>query len=102
MACAEPVLPRLTSATSTAGRYEGFWEINLNPWTPPPACSSSKKPAAASPIFLAAHFRLPATKPSLPTATSTCELLAEFQAIFAGRGLDAPPSPVAYAKEREP
>jgi myo-inositol-1(or 4)-monophosphatase len=30
------------------------------------------------------------------------ELISEFQAIFAGRGLEELPSPVAYARERKP
>jgi myo-inositol-1(or 4)-monophosphatase len=66
-----------------SGRFDGFWEFNLNPWDT----------AAGVLIVEEAGGKV--------TDFSGGALLREFQEIFAGRGLEELPSPVAYAKGRK-
>jgi myo-inositol-1(or 4)-monophosphatase len=85
-----------------AGRYEGFWEFNLNPWDTAAGVLIVEEAGGRVTDFSGGPFQIASHETLASNGHIHGELLAEFQAIFAGRGLDAPPSPVAYAKEREP
>jgi len=89
----------LDLASVAAGRFDGFWEFNLNPWDV----------AAGALIVTEAGGRITDIhggpfdhrKPSETLATNGLihqECMDQFAAIFAGRGLDELPDPREYKK----
>lgn len=84
-----------------SGRYEGFWEFNLNPWDTAAGVLIVEEAGGRVTDFAGGPFQIDSRETLASNGRIQEELLAEFQAIFAGRGLEEPPSPVAYAKERK-
>jgi myo-inositol-1(or 4)-monophosphatase len=84
-----------------AGRFDGFWEFNLNPWDTAAGVLLVEEAGGRVTDFSGGCFRIASRETLASNGHVHDELLAEFQAIFAGRGLEELPSPVAYhAKER--
>ena len=84
-----------------AGRLDGFWEFNRNPWDT----------AAGVLIVKEAGGRITGTSAGGPFELNSRETLAsnglihdvlvhEFAEIFAGRGLEPLPDPREYAEKR--
>jgi myo-inositol-1(or 4)-monophosphatase len=84
-----------------AGRYDGFWEFNLNPWDTAAGVLMVEEAGGRVTDFAAGPFQIASRETLASNGLVHDALLAEFQAIFAGRGLEELPSPVAYAKERK-
>jgi myo-inositol-1(or 4)-monophosphatase len=84
-----------------AGRYEGFWEFNLNPWDTAAGVLLVEEAGGRVTDFAGGPFQIDSRETLASNGLIHEELVAEFQAIFAGRGLEAPPSPVEYASERK-
>jgi myo-inositol-1(or 4)-monophosphatase len=83
-----------------AGRYEGFWEFNLNPWDTAAGVLIVEEAGGKVTNFAAGEFEISSRETLASNGLVHDALLREFQEIFAGRGLEELPSPVAYAKER--
>jgi myo-inositol-1(or 4)-monophosphatase len=83
-----------------AGRYEGFWEFNLNPWDTAAGVLIVEEAGGRVTDFSGGPFQIDSRETLASNGLVHDELLAEFQAIFAGRGLEDLPSPVEYGKER--
>jgi len=84
-----------------AGRYDGFWEFNLNPWDTAAGVLLVEEAGGRVTDFSGGPFQI-ASRETLASNGHIHEaLLTEFQAIFAGRGLEELPSPVVYAKEHK-
>jgi myo-inositol-1(or 4)-monophosphatase len=83
-----------------SGRYDGFWEFNLNPWDTAAGVLIVEEAGGKVTDFSGGEFQI-ASRETVATNGLVHEaLLGEFAEIFAGRGLEELPSPVAYAKDR--
>ncbi|MGC2248947.1 MAG: inositol monophosphatase family protein [Terriglobales bacterium] len=83
-----------------AGRYEGFWEFNLNPWDTAAGVLIVGEAGGRVTNFSGGPFQIDSRETLASNGLIHDELMGEFQAIFAGRGLEDLPSPVGYGKER--
>jgi len=82
-----------------AGRYDGFWEFNLNPWDTAAGVLMVEEAGGRVTDFAGGPFQIASRETLATNGLVHDALLAEFKAIFAGRGLEELPSPVAYARE---
>jgi len=84
-----------------SGRYDGFWEFNLNPWDTAAGVLIVEEAGGKVTDFSGGQFQIASRETLASNGLVHDALLHEFQEIFAGRGLEALPSPVAYANDRE-
>jgi myo-inositol-1(or 4)-monophosphatase len=83
-----------------SGRYDGFWEFNLNPWDTAAGVLIVQEAGGTVTDFSGGEFQI-ASRETLATNGFVHEaLMREFKEILAGRGLEELPSPVAYSKVR--
>jgi myo-inositol-1(or 4)-monophosphatase len=82
------------------GRFDGFWEFNLNPWDTAAGVLIVQEAGGRVTNFSGGPFRLDSRETLASNGLVHDALIAEFQAILAGRGLEELPSPVEYAKQR--
>jgi myo-inositol-1(or 4)-monophosphatase len=90
----------LDLANVAAGRYDGFWEFNLNPWDTAAGVLIVQEAGGTVTRFDATPFRLDSREVLATNGLIHEEVVANFREIFAGRGLEPLPSPVEYAKSR--
>jgi myo-inositol-1(or 4)-monophosphatase len=90
----------LDLANVAAGRYDGFWEFNLNPWDTAAGVSIVQEAGGKVTCFDGTPFRLDSREVLATNGLIHDEVVANFREIFAGRGLEPLPSPVEYAKTR--
>ncbi len=84
-----------------AGRLDGFWEFNLNPWDTSAGVVLVREAGGMVTRFDGSAFTIDSRETVASNGLIHQELLEEFQAIFAGRGLEPLPSPVEFAKTRK-
>ncbi len=84
-----------------AGRLDGFWEFNLNPWDTAAGVLLVREAGGTVTRFDGSAFTIDSRETVASNGLIHQELLEEFQAIFAGRGLEPLPSPVEFAKTRK-
>jgi myo-inositol-1(or 4)-monophosphatase len=82
------------------GRFDGFWEFNLNPWDTAAGVLIVEEAGGRVTTFSGGPFQLDSRETLASNGLVHDALIAEFQAILAGRGLEELPSPVEYAKQR--
>ncbi len=85
-----------------AGRYDGFWEFNLNPWDTAAGVLLVQEAGGTVTRFDGSPFRLSSEEVLASNGIIHRELMQNFAEIFAGRGLEDIPSPVEYAKGHRP
>jgi myo-inositol-1(or 4)-monophosphatase len=83
-----------------AGRFDGFWEFNLNPWDTAAGVLIVEEAGGKVSNFYGGPFQIESKETVASNAIIHQALLAEFKAIFEGRGLDPLPDPREYAKTR--
>jgi len=81
-----------------AGRYDGFWEFNLNPWDTAAGVLILEESGGKVSRFDGSPFELNSRETVATNALIHDELLSEFEKVFSGRGLDALPDPKAYTR----
>jgi myo-inositol-1(or 4)-monophosphatase len=81
-----------------AGRLDGFWEFNLNPWDTAAGVLIAEEAGARVTTFDGSPFQIDSRETLASNGLVHDALLKEFDAIFHGRGLDELPSPIEYAK----
>jgi myo-inositol-1(or 4)-monophosphatase len=84
-----------------AGRFDGFWEFNLNPWDTAAGVLMVEEAGGRVTDFSGGEFKIVSRETLASNGLVHDALLHEFQEIFAGRGLEGLPSPVAYANARK-
>jgi len=84
-----------------SGRFDGFWEFNLNPWDTAAGVLMVEEAGGKVTDFSGGEFQIASRETLASNGLVHAALLHEFQEIFAGRGLEELPSPVAYAKDRK-
>jgi myo-inositol-1(or 4)-monophosphatase len=90
----------LDLANVACGRYDGFWEFNLNPWDTAAGVLLVQEAGGTVTRFDHSPFRLDSREVLASNGLIHEELTVNFAEIFAGRGIEALPSPVEYAKTR--
>lgn len=91
----------LDLANVACGRYDGFWEFNLNPWDTAAGVLLVQEAGGNVTRFDGSPFRLDSREVLASNGLFHHELIREFEAIFAGRGLEELPSVVEYARTRK-
>lgn len=91
----------LDLANVASGRYDGFWEFNLNPWDTAAGVLLVLEAGGTVTRFDGSTFRLDSREVLASNGLIHRELLGNFEAIFAGRDLEGLPSPVNYAETRD-
>lgn len=90
----------LDLANVACGRYDGFWEFNLNPWDTAAGVLLVREAGGMVTRFDGSPFLLNSREVLASNAIIHQELMDNFAEIFAGRGLEEIPSPVEYARQR--
>ncbi|HEY6351689.1 MAG TPA: inositol monophosphatase family protein [Candidatus Angelobacter sp.] len=81
------------------GRYDGFWEFNLNSWDTAAGVLLVGEAGGKVTNFTGGHFDISSREVLASNSLVHDELLAEFKNIFAGR-VEGLPSPVEYFQSR--
>lgn len=79
-----------------AGRYDGFWEFNLNPWDTAAGVLIVEEAGGQVTRFDGSPFELNSRETVASNGLLHEALLAEFRDIFAGRGMEPLPDPREY------
>jgi len=90
----------LDLANVACGRYDGFWEFNLNPWDTAAGMLLVEEAGGIVTRFDGSPYRLDSREVLASNGLIHQELMTNFAEILAGRGLEELPSPVEYAKSR--
>ena len=91
----------LDLASVAAGRVDGFWEFNLNPWDTAAGTLIVEEAGGRVTRFDGSPFRMDSREVLASNGLIHEALMREFQEIFAGRGLEELPNPVEFARQRE-
>lgn len=81
------------------GRFDGFWEFNLNPWDTAAGVLIVEEAGGRVSDFHGGRFQLNSRETLASNGSIHDALLDEFGQIFAGRGLEPLPDPREYAKQ---
>ncbi len=82
-----------------AGRFDGFWEFNLNPWDTAAGVLIVQEAGGKVTDFQGGPFQLNSRETLASNGLLHDSLIAEFRQIFAGRGLEPLPDPREYARK---
>ena len=81
-----------------SGRFDGFWEFNLNPWDTAAGVLMVDEAGGKVSRFDGSPFRLDSSETLASNGLVHEALVHEFQEIFAGRGLTPLPEPSEYKR----
>lgn len=81
-----------------SGRFDGFWEFNLNPWDTAAGVLIVEEAGGKVSRFDGAPFELDSRETLASNGLVHDALLHEFQEIFAGRGLVPLPEPSEFKR----
>lgn len=90
----------LDLAYVAAGRMEGFWEFNLNPWDTAAGFLLVEEAGGRISDFSGAKYKLDSREVLASNGLIHGELLDLFREMFAGRDLAAIPTPRQFAAQR--
>jgi myo-inositol-1(or 4)-monophosphatase len=82
------------------GRFDGFWEFNLNPWDTAAGVLIIEEAGGKVTRFDGSPFQIDSRETLASNGPVHEALLHEFHQIFAGRDLQPLPDPREYAKSR--
>jgi myo-inositol-1(or 4)-monophosphatase len=83
------------------GRFDGFWEFNLNPWDTAAGVLMVEEAGGQVTRFDGQPFRLDSKETLASNGLLHDALLREFQAILRGEGLEELPSVAEFARSRK-
>jgi myo-inositol-1(or 4)-monophosphatase len=81
-----------------SGRFDGFWEFNLNPWDTAAGVLIVEEAGGKASRFDGSAFLLDSRETLVSNGLIHDALVNEFREIFSGRGLDPLPDPRAYQR----
>jgi myo-inositol-1(or 4)-monophosphatase len=90
----------LDLAYVAAGRLDGFWEFNLNPWDTAAGILLVEEAGGRVTDFAGQHFRLDSREILASNGLIHAELMGLFRDMFAGRNLSPIPTPQEFAARR--
>lgn len=79
-----------------SGRFDGFWEFNLNPWDTAAGVLIVEEAGGKVTRYDGSPFEIDSRETLASNGLVHDELLREFKEIFAGRGLEPLPLPSEY------
>ncbi len=88
----------LDLASVACGRYDGFWEFNLNAWDTAAGILIVEEAGGKVTGFQGQPLAIADRDVMATNGLVHAELLHEFDEVFAGRGLEPLPDPRAYRK----
>jgi len=91
----------LDLAYVAAGRLEGFWEFNLNPWDTAAGILLVEESGGRITDFSGGRYRIDSREILASNGKIHGELVDLFEAMFAGRDLSPIPTPAEWAANRE-
>jgi myo-inositol-1(or 4)-monophosphatase len=91
----------LDLANVACGRYDGFWEFNLNPWDTAAGVLIVEEAGGVVTNMTGGPFQIESRETLASNGLIHEALKHEFQEIFNGRGLEPLPNPAEYAKNRQ-
>lgn len=80
------------------GRFDGFWEFNLNPWDTAAGVLIVEEAGGKVSRFDGSPFSIDSRETVASNGLVHAALLSEFQQVFAGQGLEPLPDPRGYKK----
>ena len=80
------------------GRFDGFWEFNLNPWDTAAGALIVEEAGGRITRFDGSPFELNSRETLASNGLLHDALVREFEEIFAGRGLEPLPDPRVYQR----
>ena len=83
------------------GRYDAYWEFNLNPWDTAAGVLLVQEAGGTVTGFLGDAFDISSKEVAASNTVLHPEFLKEMQAIFEGRGMEELASPLEYSKTRQ-
>jgi myo-inositol-1(or 4)-monophosphatase len=81
-----------------AGRFDGFWEFNLNPWDTAAGVLIIEEAGGKVTRFDGSPFEINSRETVASNGLIHQALLGEFEDVFAGRGLEPLPDPRVYER----
>jgi myo-inositol-1(or 4)-monophosphatase len=90
----------LDLANVASGRYDGFWEFNLNPWDTSAGSLLVTEAGGKVTRFDGSPFRLDSKETLASNGLLHDEMMRAFAQIMAGQDMDPLPSPEEWAKSR--
>ncbi len=84
-----------------AGRFDGFWEFNLNPWDTAAGVLIVEEAGGRVTDFSGGPFEIASRETLASNGLVHDALLAEFQSVFSGKALEELPDPATYAKDHK-
>jgi myo-inositol-1(or 4)-monophosphatase len=81
-----------------SGRFDGFWEFNLNPWDTAAGVLIVEEAGGKVSRYDGSPFEIDSRETLASNGLVHEALLREFKEIFAGRGLDPLPEPREYQR----
>jgi len=81
-----------------SGRFDGFWEFNLNPWDTAAGVLIVEEAGGKVSRFDGSAFEIDSRETLASNGLIHPALVQEFEEIFAGRGLDPLPNPRDYKR----
>jgi myo-inositol-1(or 4)-monophosphatase len=81
-----------------SGRFDGFWEFNLNPWDTAAGALIVEEAGGRVSRFDGSPFEIDSRETLASNQLIHSALVQEFEEIFAGRGLDPLPDPREYKR----
>jgi myo-inositol-1(or 4)-monophosphatase len=91
----------LDLANVAAGRFDGFWEFNLNPWDTAAGVLLVEEAGGRVTDFTGQPFQIASHEVLASNGIVHPDLVREFQAIFKGEGLEELPNVAEYVRNRE-
>ena len=80
------------------GRYDGFWEFNLNPWDTAAGVLIIEEAGGKVTRFDGSPFEINSRETLASNGLIHGAVLKEFTDIFTGRGLEPLPEPSEYKR----
>ena len=90
----------LDLAYTAAGRIDGFWEFNLNPWDTAAGALLVLEAGGSITEFNGSQFQLNSREVLATNGQLRQELVQLFEDLFAGRNLAPIPTPAEFAAQR--
>ena len=81
-----------------SGRFDGFWEFNLNPWDTAGGVLLVEEAGGKVTRFDGSAFEINSRETVASNGLIHDALLREFEDVFAGRGLEPLPDPRVYER----
>jgi myo-inositol-1(or 4)-monophosphatase len=81
-----------------SGRFDGYWEFNLNPWDTSAGVLLVREAGGRVTRFDGSPWLLDSRETLATNGLLHAELMQNFQEIFAGRGLEELPLPADFLK----